>query len=361
MFSPFPYDKISDNKCFFGRDKELKELEKTVKYSNNILIHSKRRMGKSSLISNFIEKHSKDYLCIYVDIFDMTSKEDFAYSLLKALSNSQESDLKAAIKTLTSLFKRVRVEPTIDPATLKYSIKPVIATLSFEQMMEDFFNSLNELAKTKQIVLAIDEFQQVATIKDIKLDAYLRTFIQNRKNISYIFLGSKRHLLTSLFEYKAPLYELANHFELQALKVADIYDYSKKYLKVSKENINYIYEKANGETKLIQNLLHLLYVYKIQNITEENIDELLNEIISSKEASFRIIYDSLNNNQKIALKIVGKYKSGFFVSEVLSEYNIKKQTLQSSINSLFTKEFIDKDADKYFIPDRTLELWIERI
>lgn len=46
MFSPFPYDKISDINSFFGRDKELKELEKIVKYSNNILIHSKRRMGK---------------------------------------------------------------------------------------------------------------------------------------------------------------------------------------------------------------------------------------------------------------------------------------------------------------------------
>lgn len=361
MFSPFPYDKISDTKCFFGREKELKELEKVVKYSNNILIHSKRRMGKSSLINNFIENHKNEYLCIYVDIFEITSKEDFAYSLLKALSNSQESDLKSAIKTFTSLFKRVRVEPTIDPITLKYSIKPVIATLSFEQMMEDFFNSLNELSKTKQIILAIDEFQQIATIKDIKLDAFLRTYIQNRENISYIFLGSKRHLLTSLFEYKAPLYELANHFELQALKIKDIYNYSKEYINISEEHIVYIFEKTNGETKLIQNLLHLLYVYKIKDIDEDKIEVLLNEIIASKEASFRIIFDTLNNNQKIALKIVGKYKNSFFVNDILNQYNIKKQTLQSSIKTLFNKELIDKESDKYFIPDRTLELWVERL
>jgi AAA+ ATPase superfamily predicted ATPase len=361
MFSPFPYDKISDSKCFFGREKELKELEKVVKYSNNILIHSKRRMGKSSLISNFIENHKKQYICIYVDIFEMTSKEDFAYLLLKALSNSQESDLKSAIKTLTSLFKRVRVEPTIDPTTLKYSIKPVIATLSFEQMMEDFFNSLNELSKTKQIILAIDEFQQIATIKDIKLDAYLRSYIQNRENISYVFLGSKRHLLTSLFEYKAPLYELANHFELQALDTKNIFDYSKDYLDISEELVGYIFEKANGETKLIQNILHLLYVYRVENIDKEKIEEILSEIIASKEASFRIIFDTLNNNQKIALKIVGKYKNGFFVNDILNKYNIKKQTLQSSVKTLFDKELIDKESDKYFIPDRTLELWIESL
>lgn len=360
MTSPFPYDKISDSSSFFGRDKEFKELQKVVKYSNNILIYSKRRMGKSSLINNFFQKYNKEYLCIYVDIFDITSKEDFAYSLLKALSNSQKTDLKTTIKTFTSLFKRVRIEPTIDPTTLKYSIKPIIATLSFEQMMDDFFNSLKELSKTNKIILAIDEFQQITTIKDIKLDAYLRTYIQNRKNTSYVFLGSKRHLLTSLFQYKAPLYELANHFELQALDIKDIYNYSKKYLKdIELKDIEYIYEKTNKETKLIQNILHLLYIYKIKDISQESIDTIVQEIINSKDSSFKLIYDTLNNNQKITLKIVAKYKKGFFSHEILSQYNIKKQTLQSSLKTLFKNEIIDKQEDKYFIPDRTLELWFE--
>ncbi|WP_428738197.1 AAA family ATPase [Sulfurimonas sp.] len=361
MTSPFPYDKISDEKHFFGREKEIKELEKTVKFSNNMLIHSKRRMGKSSLINYFFQTHQKEYMCIYVDIFDITSKEDFAYALLKALSNAQDLDIKSAIKTLTSLFKRVRVEPTIDTKTLKYSLKPVVATLSFEQMMEDFFSSLNELAQKKQIILAIDEFQQIATIKDVKLDAYLRTYVQNRENISYIFLGSKRHLLTSLFSYQAPLYELANHFELQPLNVEDIFNYVKEYIAISKEVVAYIYELANGETKLIQNILHLLYIYKIKEIDNDAVDQVVEEIINSKDASFRLIYDTLNNNQKTALKIVGKYKNGFFNAEVLKEFNIKKQTLQSSIKTLFSNEMIDKDGDNYFIPDRTLELWVERL
>ena len=68
-------------------------------------------------------------------------------------------------------------------------------------MIEDFFNSLEQLSKTSKIIIAIDEFQQIANITDVKIDAILRKYIQNRTNISYIFLGSKRHILTSLFEY----------------------------------------------------------------------------------------------------------------------------------------------------------------
>jgi len=359
MTSPFPYDRLPSSSEFFGRVTELEKLATIAQYSNNLLIHSKRRMGKSSLIKTFFEKNSDNYLCIYVDIFDITSKEDFAHLLLKALSNAGNFDLKTAIKNLTSLFKRVRVEPTIDSNTLKYSIKPIVATLTFEEMMEDFFNSLNELSKTNKIILAIDEFQQIANITDVKLDAMMRKHIQERQNISYIFLGSKRHLLTSLFEYKSPLYELATHFELKSLELEAVFEYAKKYLNISLEMCKYLYQKSDGETKMIQQILHLLYIQKEKTISKEEIDLVIQEIINSKDSSYKLLFDTLGNNQKIALKIVGKYKSGVFASAILTQFNIKKQTLQSSIDTLLKKELIDKENERYFIPDRTFELWVE--
>ncbi len=359
MNSPFPYDRLPISSEFFGRVAELEKLTTIAQNSNNLLIHSKRRMGKSSLIKTFFEKNSDIYLCIYVDIFDIVSKEDFAKQLLKALSNAGKFDLKTAIKNLTSLFKRVRVEPTIDQNTLEYSIKPIVATLTFEEMMEDFFHSLKELSKTNKILLAIDEFQQIANITDVKLDAMMRKHIQERENISYLFLGSKRHLLTSLFEYKAPLYELATHYELKPLELEAIFEYAKKYLDISLPMCEYLYQKSDGETKMIQQILHLLYIQKEQTVSKEQIDIVTKEILNSKDSSYKLLFDTLGNNQKTALKIVGKYKSGVFASAILTEYNIKKQTLQSSIDTLLKKELIDKEDERYFIPDRTFELWVE--
>jgi len=360
MNSPFSYDYISSKENFISRKAEFELIQKHAKYSTNLLIHSKRRMGKTTLIKNFSDKYKNDYTCIYVDIFDITSKEDFAILLLNALSNSSKNNLKQSIKKFTELFKRVRVEPTINPKTLEYSLKPIVATLSFEQMMEDFFIAINELSKSEKIIIAIDEFQQIVNITDVKLDAMLRKNIQERQNISYIFLGSKRHLLTSLFEYKAPLYEMATHFELQALSLDDIYDYSKNHLSITKDLCEYIYNISDKETKIIQHILHILYISN-QKITIQSIDDAITEIVNSKDGSYKLLFDTLNNNQKLALKIVGHYKQNFFVSEILLKFNIKKQTLQSSINALFKKELIDKIDDRYFIPDRTLELWIERM
>lgn len=361
MVSPFPYDKISSGESFFGRDEEMAVLSQSVQYSNNLLIYSKRRMGKSSLINTFFQKNKSNAICIYVDIFEITSKEDFAKSLLRGVSNATKGDLKSAIKKLTSLFKRVRVEPTIDPTTFEYSIKPIVTTLSFEEMMEDFFHTIRELSRESQVIIAIDEFQQIAAITDVKLDAIMRKEIQTRENVSYLFLGSKRHLLTSLFEYQAPLYEMATHYELQPLKFDAIRDYVTQYLKIDDEHLRLICDITRFETKMMQNVFHLLYLQKEESVTKERIDEAVNEIINSKDSSYKIIFDTMNNNQKIALKVIGRYKSGFFTQSVLQEFNIKKQTLQSALDALFKRELIDKDGDLYFIPDRTLELWVERL
>ncbi len=361
MNSPFPYDRLTHNSEFSGRKKELQQLQKIVKYSNNLLIHSKRRMGKTSLIKYFFNSLDDKYISIYVDIFDISTKEDFAKALLFALSNAQKLDIKSTIKKLSALFKRVRVEPTINPDTLEYSIKPIINTLTFEQMMEDFFIGLQTLSKEKQIVIAIDEFQQIATIKDVKLDAIMRKYIQERENISYIFLGSKRHLLTSLFQYKAPLYELATHLELKALEINEIEEYVSKHLNIDIKTLLYICEISDYETKMMQNIFHLLYIDKKELVEVEQVDEILKEILNSKDSSYKIVFDTLNNNQKTALKIVVKYKSGFFANSVLNEYNIKKQTLQSAVDALFKKELIDKNGNIYFIPDRTFELWANKL
>lgn len=361
MQAPFPYDKISSGETFYGRKASIKLLGEIANSGSNILIFSKRRMGKSSLISQFFLEQKDEFITIYVDIFDIISKEDFARELLKGVSNATKLDIKSAMQKMMSLFKRARVEPSVDVNTMEISLKPIVATLSFEEMMSDFFESVESLAKEKRVIVAIDEFQQIAEIKDIKLDAYLRKEIQQRsKNVSYFFLGSKRHLLTSLFEYKAPLYEMARHYELPSLELSEIRDYVTRYIEISDFLLEYVCEICDYETKMLQHMFHILYVRK-EDITKETIDRARDEIIGSKDSSYRMVYDSLSSTQKIALKAVGKYKGGFFAQEVLQEYNITKQSMQSAINLLSKKELIDKEGQKYFIPDRVFELWIERL
>ncbi len=358
MLSPFPYETFASNSTFLGRQKELSLIDQLISSSNNLVIYSKRRMGKSSLIKQAIKKLPKNSIAIYCDIFDITSPEDFATILLNSLSESFKGDITTKIKKLSDLFKKVRVEPTFDPKSGNMGIKPIVKSLSFEEMIEDFFNTIFKLSEKYTIVLIIDEFQQISTIKNIKLDAKLRKYIQEPKNISYVFLGSKRHMLNKLFEYKAPLFEMATPLSLAPLEIEDIYNYAKKYLNIEYEEIEYIYDIADKETKLMQHIFHILYKnYKDEKIDIEKIELTLKEILDAKSSAYRIIYDTFSQNQKKAFKLLSKYGKNFYSKDILDEQNLTKTAMHSALKQLFDKEFIDKGDDIWFIPDRAFEIW----
>lgn len=363
----FPYETIASDKEFFGRESEIKNINEFIKNSNNMVIFSKRRLGKSSLINEVflrLEKSKEDILCIYIDVYDITSAEDFATLLLQGLTSSYKDDIKTSIKKLTSLFKRTRVEPTFDPNTMKYGIRPVVTALKFEELLEDFFESIYTISKNKKIVIAIDEFQQISTIKNKKIDATFRKYVQDKKskNISYIFLGSKRHMLTSLFEYSSCMYELATPMELTPIDVIDIYNYVSKFLKIDEKVLGYIYDLCDGETKLMQHIFFLLNLkFKKEQIDEEIVNEILEEILNYKTSIYRALLDTFTINQKKCLKLVLKYKNGLFSKDVLDEQSLSKNVMQSAINSLIDREILDKNDDIFFIPDRAFELWGKRI
>jgi len=353
--SPFPYEKFAHNENFYGRTDEIKEIQKYASHSNNLLIFSKRRLGKSSLIQESFSQ--SDYTFIYCDIFDITSKEDFANILLTSASAALKGSIQDIALKLRSIFKRVIPDFSIDSSGVPH-IKPSTKALDFIEMMDDFFSLIEVLSKNNKVVIAIDEFQQISTLDDTKIDATFRKYMQKSSNVSFIFSGSKRHLLNGLFEYGAPLYEMATPMELKPIAEDDIFKYVSKHLKISEELVKNIYILCDGETKLMQHLFHILYISKSKDeITLIDIDNTLTEILLAKSSSYRVIFDSFSQYQKKAFKLLSQNDKNYFHKDVLQNYGISKGTANSSFKQLFKRELIDKEDDKWFIPDRALELW----
>jgi len=355
MESPFVYERFATEKTFFGRQEELKKISSITKSANNLLIYSTRRFGKSSLIQEYMRRDI-DSLCIYSDIFEITSEKDFVHIILKSIANAQSGNITQILAHLSKMFSRASFEVIFDATSGKTKLFPKIKDVSFDDAMDDIFNALFTMSEKKKIIFIIDEFQQVALLKNVRLDAVLRKYMQQSKNISYIFLGSKRHTLTELFRYKAPLYEMATHFELGCIKTEDYVVYIQQHLNIKEDLILYLINLGKCETKFIQHVLHVLYVsYKNKPIVKEFIDDIVREIVLSKDASYSMLYDGFSLNKKKAFKILVNYED-FYKKDVLQEYNITKQALLSAFNALFKDEIIDK-SDSWFIPDRTLDLW----
>lgn len=357
MINPFHYEGFALNEQFYGREGELAKIQKLVDSSNNLLLYSKRRMGKSSLIKELMHRNTAQSYTIYCDIFDIASKEEFATILLKSLAKTHRGDLKTIISNLKKYFKRITFGITVDPNTAEISYSPRLEGLTFEEMIEEFFEGLFLLSKEKSVILAIDEFQQIALL-DTKIDALLRKYMQEPHNVSYIFAGSKRHSITSLFTYSAPLYEMATHMELGGLDSKSILAYASKYLSLNEGVVEYLIALCDHETKLMQHILHILYSnQKDAIITPPMLDNALEEILGDKSSSYTLLYDTFSLTQKKAFKIITAGTKSIFSLDTQKSYNIQKASLASALKQLYIKEIIDKEDDKWFVPDRTLELW----
>ena len=360
-FKPFPYETYALDQAFIGRADEKKLIQSHIKKSTNLCLISKRRMGKSSLIKEVFREAGDDYICIYADVFDITSKEDFANILLKEASNSLKGSVQDIAIQLRSIFKRVIPDFSVDSNGIPH-IKPSTKSLDYEEMMTDFFSLVFNLSKKHKVVIAIDEFQQITLIKDAKIGALLRKYMQEPNNISYVFLGSKRHMLLDLFKYKSPLYEMATPMLLGSLKNEEIRIYVKKYIDISDELIDEIINVCDKETKLMQHIFHILYEgFHKRSISREDVLSAIDEVINAKDANYRVIYGELSLNQKKALKVISQGSSNIYSKNILDEYNIKKESLFSALSQLFKKEYVDKDEDSWFIPDRAFEIWCSRL
>ncbi|MEA3552792.1 MAG: ATP-binding protein [Campylobacterota bacterium] len=369
MKNRFQYTLKVSNDNFCGREKEIQILHSYINNSQNILLYSKRRVGKSSLIQELYSNHiSDDIIKVYLDIYDIVTPYDFANYLYKAIADALPFDMVTSISKLKDIFSKTSFSATITKNG-EFKLKPEFITKDFEEIIDDALGSFsNYLTKTKQqAVLTIDEFQQISLIKDKKIDALLRKYIQEHTNISYIFTGSKKHLLTSLFiNQSSPLYEMANHMELKNIDEEVFFKFVNDKLnnKISAELFNYIYNIANGESKLIQNICYHLYELEKESCITDDIDEIINFILDEMDGSFRILFDRLTITKKAILKLISSCNGiDIYKKEKLVKFNLEKNQITSNIKNLYEKdELIEyQDNKQIIIQNRTFELWIKRL
>jgi AAA+ ATPase superfamily predicted ATPase len=86
MKNPFSFSGIVEGPAFCNREKEQTDLAKFIENSQNVLLYSHRRFGKTSLI-NRIFKDFKGIVTIYIDLYGTTSIEDFITALFKGISS----------------------------------------------------------------------------------------------------------------------------------------------------------------------------------------------------------------------------------------------------------------------------------
>ena len=370
MENPFAYSNYVTGDSFCNRKKEIGEMLNYIRGSQNILLYSHRRYGKSSLIRQVfgeIEKKNLKLKAMHVELYGTISEKDFISKTFQCL-NQLESNFERLLQTVNRALKNIRLNLSIDPATGGTSISPAFEAVNEKVILEELMNILLKYSQKHKLVIAFDEFQEVANYTEAGFEKRLRSFIQQHSNICYIFAGSQQHLITEMFNSnKRAFYKLAESFPLKKIETKDYIPwiqnlFSRKKVTLPAEFVEMIVDRFENHPMYIQNLLFHLWEQPAKKaVSPEIISEIESSIIEKKSLEYSVLWETLSINQKKTLKLILLNNgSNLYNADALKSVNLKTASLVTkALSSLNKKEIIVKNG-VYLIQDIVFKKWLQK-
>lgn len=222
------------------------------------------------------------------------------------------------------------------------------------------------------LVIAIDEFQQIAEYPEKNMEAFLRSTIQQMKSVNFIFSGSKKHTLMDIFSnVKRPFYASSQFIHLDRInrmvyRSFILNTFNKFNKQIDEPALDYVLNWTTGYTYYTQALCNRLFNYKKidVNLVKSECDLLLKEqepiffqyrkLLTIKQWEFLIAMAKEGTVEQVYSKdFIMKYKLG------------SSSSVRRIINSLIDKEMIlEENTSKgtiYSVYNIFLMRWLERI
>ena len=367
--NPFVIYGYKGAEYFCDRKKETELITRALQNERNIVLISPRRIGKTGLIHHVfenIQKQEPETKCFYIDINATRSLSQLIQLLGKSVIGKVDTFSQNAMRKIMTFFANYKPTMSFDELTGIPTFSITVSPSQKEDSLKHIFEYLKQSGK--RIYIAIDEFQQIAEYPESGTEALLRSYIQFLPNVYFIFAGSKHHIMTEMFlSAKRPFYQSSQIVNLPLIDIHEYYHFANRWmqekgLEMNEEAFSYIYNKVDGQTWYIQDMLNRLY-QNAKAITIAEVNNVIADLVNEQEVAFINYYDSLTDNQAALLSAIAKEKS---VSSILSQEFIQRHNLPAAsstslaLKTLLNREFVYKYNDHYIIYDRFFGIWLRK-
>jgi len=367
MENPFSYTGIVKGDAFCNRKTELSELLTFTKASQNILLYSHRRYGKSSLIFKLFERLQRQrpkFNTLYIDLYGTLSEKDFATAALTSLGQI-ESRLEKLAQLVRGAIQSVKFGVSIDPVSGSPGMSISFDSSYDEAVTVHALKLLGSFSEHRKLVVVFDEFQEIANYKQAGFEKRLRAIIQQHDNISYIFCGSKRHILNDIFtNQNRAFYKLAQSYPLEVIETSHYVAWAKKLFekagrKIGADLIEEIVSRCENHPMYVQQFLFYLWEQTHTAIIGKTVAETERKVLQASQNEFFNLWDSLSLNQKKTLKLIvltnGK---DMYYANALQSVGLKAGSQVSrALEKLILSDIVLKNG-YYKIQDVMFKNWI---
>ncbi len=351
--NPFKYGVVVTEEDFVDRREEIDILYKELSSGKNIILYSQRRLGKTSLLIEFIAQKAKRMIPVYIDLYGMTTKEDLSRQIVNNVVNASYSNLdkiKNAVKNYFINLKPKMIISADGKITLDLSAKKTYAEEELVEIL-DFPEKVAQ-EKKKRIIIIFDEFQEIAMIDGLKMEKLMRSKFQHHKNVSYVFIGSKEHLIRQMFEEETrAFFKFARPLSLGPIPKSEFTPFiNKKFKQTGKRVSNEVIEKilsfTQGHPYFTQYLCHEIWFITKSPKNISVIDAAIQNITTQQSIAFEHIWDELRSRNQRALlagiAIEGKHS---YSPDFIEKYRLKSQShVEKSFRMLKNRGILDDNG-----------------
>jgi AAA+ ATPase superfamily predicted ATPase len=370
--NPFVTNGYAGPEYFCDRVEETKTLTNLLVNGNNMALMSPRRLGKTDLIRHCFQQEAigEHYYTFLIDVYATSSLTDFVNTfgrtILEALKPRGRKAWEGFVQTLKSLHSELSFDINGNPVWgigVGKIENPAVT-------LDEIFTYLEHA--DKPCLVAIDEFQQITHYTDGRnVEAALRTHIQRCQNATFIFAGSKRHLMNEIFTSPSrPFYQSVVMMGLQPLScekyeqfAVDLFARGGRHLNV--EVVREVYERFRGITSCLQRVMNILYFRTPQSgtCTIDMVDDAIDYLLDLYTENYETLFSQISEKQRtllVAITFEGTAQaitSGAFIKK----YHLwSASSVMSAAKGLLDIDFITQEAGAYMFYDQFFALWLRR-
>ena len=370
--NPFVISGYEGAHFFCDRVLETEQLRHEIANGNNVALIATRRMGKSGLIEHYFSQPevSERYYTFFIDIYDTKSLRELVRKLsreiLIRLNPFGARATERFWQTMRSIQSGINFSPMGEPTFMVQigDIKEPETTLG------EIFRYL-ELAD-KPCIVAIDEFQQIGKYPEKNIEATLRTYVQRCHNAQFIFSGSQRHTMSTMFTSASrPFYQSVSLMHIDHIDMETYDAFAKALFAEGNRTLadgvtEAVYTISRGVTWYTQKLFNVLYGFTHEGeICEvEHVREALDYILKTQSYVYEETISRLPEKQTMALIALSKNGPTKSITSAafVEKYSLQSaSTVQSAMKGLLEKDFVTLEKGVYSVYDIFMDYWIQRM
>jgi len=367
--SPFLFGTTVSELGFTNRENDVEKLYLNLTQGINTMLISPRRWGKSSLVERVIVKIKKEQpkiKVVHIDLFSVSSEEELLQLFAKEVIKASSSKWQEWVEAGKEFFKQLT-------PIVSFGIDPLHDfSLSFDwnqvkQHRNEILELPEKIASTKKcrFVICLDEFQNLATFPEYdQLEKIMRAAWQRQKSVSYCLYGSKRHMMTDIFNNPSkPFYRFGDIMLLQKIKREKWVSFIEESFRKTKKEIapeiaGMIPERMQDHSWYVQQLAHYTWQKTNKKATKHEVNAAFEELIYANSPLYLREVEGLSATQLNLLKAIVRKEEKLSSAKTIQAYRLgTSASVVKNKNILLKADIIDEMNGKVTFLDPAFEYW----